>query len=226
MRGEGWSVKRIAAKLAVSPASVSNWVSDLELTSRATEHRDRIAREARALGNARSVAHARARRLLAQEDGRERAQRGDPLHAMGCMLYWAEGAKDRNSVTFVNSDADMLAFFYRFLRDCYGVQQDDITFSVNCHLNNGLSLDEIQAWWLQRLSLPPSCLRQATVNVPSVVSSAKRRTLPFGTGRLSVNSTQLVQSLFGAIQEYADIDRPAWIDIPRKRDPLASRQPL
>ena len=35
----------------------------------------------------------------------------------GCMLYWAEGAKERNVVKFANSDAAMVRFFVRFLRE-------------------------------------------------------------------------------------------------------------
>ena len=38
--------------------------------------------------------------------------------------------------------------------------------------------------------------------------------LPYGTGRvLVVHSTFIVQSIYGAIQEYAGIDRPEWLDL-------------
>jgi hypothetical protein len=37
--------------------------------------------------------------------------------------------------------------------------------------------------------------------------------LPYGTGRLSVHSTDVIQSIYGAIQEYAGIDRPEWLDL-------------
>ena len=50
----------------------------------------------------------------------------------GCMLYWGEGSKKRNSVQFTNSDADMLELFLRFLRQCYGVLDERVAFSVNC----------------------------------------------------------------------------------------------
>jgi len=32
------------------------------------------------------------------------------------MLYWAEGAKQRNSLKITNSDPELLAFFANFLR--------------------------------------------------------------------------------------------------------------
>ena len=35
--------------------------------------------------------------------------------------------------------------------------------------------------------------------------------LPYGTCRLSVHSTAIVQHIYGAIQEYAGFDRPEWL---------------
>jgi hypothetical protein len=106
----------------------------------------------------------------------------------------------------------MLVLFRDFLRQCYDVADEQIALTVNVHLGNGLTLSEIESWWLDRLALPRSCLRQAIVNRPSRASQRKRRTLPYGTVGLRVSSTFIVQSIYGAIQAYAGIDRPAWLD--------------
>jgi hypothetical protein len=127
------------------------------------------------------------------------------------MLFWAEGSKARNNATLTNSDPDLLLVFRRFLRQCYAVPDERLAFSVNCFLGNGLSLEEIEAHWLDALELPRSCLRAATVNTPSSASRKRGRTLVHGTGRLSVSSTAVVQSIYGAIQEYAGFDRPEWL---------------
>jgi hypothetical protein len=60
-------------------------------------------------------ASARAAREAAQRHGRELARQAEFLRPQGCMLYWAERAKTRNSVLFTSSDADMLELFLRFL---------------------------------------------------------------------------------------------------------------
>ena len=102
----------------------------------------------------------------------------------------------------------------RFLRRSFDVPDEKIAFSVNCFLGNGLSLAEIEDWWLTRLALPPASLRKAAVNRASSASAGRRgHTLPYGTGRVTVCSTFIVQSIYGAIQEYAAIDRPEWIDL-------------
>jgi hypothetical protein len=128
------------------------------------------------------------------------------------MLYWAEGSKDRNAVKLTSSDPDLLALFVRFMRRCYDVAPDRIALSVNCHLNNGLELSETESWWLQRLELPQGSLRKATVNSPSQASRWRHNVLVYGTARVTVYSTAIVQSIYGAIQEYAGIERPEWVD--------------
>jgi hypothetical protein len=44
------------------------------------------------------------------------------LHQAGCMLYWAEGSKARNTLKFANSDRQMVRFFRHFLTDALGVR--------------------------------------------------------------------------------------------------------
>jgi hypothetical protein len=106
----------------------------------------------------------------------------------------------------------MHRLFLRFLRECYALADAQITPRINCHLNNGLSLAEIEAWWLGELGLPPTCLRGASVNRASSASRWPRNVLVYGTACLGVHSTFLVQSIYGAIQEYGGFERPEWLD--------------
>ncbi len=130
------------------------------------------------------------------------------------MLYWAEGAKSRNTVKLVNSDVHLLRFFVRFLRACFGLSSQDFRLHLNVYLNNGLSIEEIERHWLQALELPRSCLRKHIVDFkPTSSSGQKRSKLPYGVCTLCVNrSTRIVQHIYGAIQEYAGFDRPEWLD--------------
>jgi hypothetical protein len=215
-REEGLPIKAIARTLAVSPDSVSRWVRDVPLTAaqeRALRDANPIFNRQRS-GNAASSSRARSRRREAQDHGRRLAAGGDPLHHCGCMLFWAEGSRSRNQVCFTNADADMVALFLRFLQRCYGVTDDRVRITINVHLGNGLALESVEAWWLSRLALPRSSLLPSVVDRPSRASRRKRRTLPYGTVRVSVFSTWIVQSIYGAIQAYTGIDRPEWLDLP------------
>jgi hypothetical protein len=213
-RIQGMSVKQIAAHLGISSSTASRWLRDVPLSGdqvAALKERN-PALNGQMLGARRLAEKARAARAAAQDHGRELAIRGDPRHLAGCMLYWAEGSKSRNKVTFTNSDVDMVRKFLRFLRECYGVDDDRMTLSVNVHLGNGLTLAEIESWWLSELALSPACLRKAAVNRTSSSSLGRRPPLIYGTARLGTASTSIVQSIYGAIQAYGDFVRPVWLD--------------
>jgi hypothetical protein len=48
--------------------------------------------------------------------------------------------------------------------------------------------------------------------VPSSSRQRRGHILPYGTARLDVHSVFVIQSIYGAIQEYAGFERPAWLD--------------
>jgi hypothetical protein len=103
-------------------------------------------------------------------------------------------------------------FFVGFLRTCSGVEDHSIRLDCNLFADHIERQKEIEQFWLDTLELPRSCLRKSTVNVYSKYSQKLRRNrLPYGTIRVCVHSTEIVQSIFGSIQEYGGFERPAWL---------------
>jgi hypothetical protein len=217
MRQGGRPIKRIAAELGVSPGSVVLWTSDIVLTSEqiaANLYRNGgpwDPERLRAATAARS-AQCRARRAEAQEEGRQRARRSDALHHAGCMLYWAEGGKGMSTVQFSNSDPQMTRLFRRFLTDALDVPVERIRLSLNVYTNNGMTIEEVERYWLGLLDLPRSCVRKHTLNhTPTSSSGRAKNKLPYGVCTLRVHSTHVLQHIYGAIQEYGGFDEPAWL---------------
>jgi hypothetical protein len=129
------------------------------------------------------------------------------------MLYWAEGAKTRNTIKFANSDPQMVLLFRRFLTEALAVELDEIVMTLNVYTNNGLSIEEIERYWLDLLALPATAVRKHTLNhMPTSSSGRAKNKLPYGVCTLRVGSTWLLQHIYGAIQEYAGFDEPAWLD--------------
>jgi transposase-like protein len=221
-REEGLPYKQIARRLGVSPESVHNWARDIPISE---EHRKRnlahmTPKSEVVMKRAKSWSETnRRRRREFQADGRRRARAGDALHEAGCMLYWAEGAKDRNCLSLANSDPHMVRFFKDFLVTCFHLAPDDFSMKLNVYLGNGLSIGEIEDHWLGILELPRTCLRKHVVNhFPTSSSGKKTDRLPYGVCALSVRrSTPLVQHIFGAIQEYGGFDQPRWLDGPPRK---------
>jgi len=60
--------------------------------------------------------------------------------------------------------------------------------------------------------LPPASLRRSIVNRHSRSSGRKRlNRLPYGTCRITLHRAAVVQSIYGAIQEYGGFERPEWL---------------
>jgi len=214
LRRQGMSIIVIAKLLKVAKSSVSDWCRDISLTEDQEEalrySNERY--EAQAKGAKANVEIHREKRRLYQEEGRQKAREGDALHLAGCMLYWAEGAKDRSRVVLVNSDADMLKTFMQFLRESLNVPENKLKFAITCYLNNGLSQLEIEQYWQNLLQLPQEQMFKTAINNTPKSSQQKGRKLLYGMCAINVNSVRYAQHIFGAIQEYIGIDKPEWLD--------------
>ncbi len=129
------------------------------------------------------------------------------------MLYWAERTKCRNTAGLTNSDRALLVMFRRFLTESLGVEESAIAVRLNVYTNNGLSLMEVERYWLEWLELPHTCLRKHQLDhTPTSSSGRARNKLPYGVCTLRVKrSTRLVQHIYGAIQEYGGFERPEWL---------------
>lgn len=214
LRQEGWSVKRIADYLGIAKGSVSTWCRDIVLTEEQKEamyEREEV-KEAQLRGSQTNKVMHREKRLGYQAEGRAKAREGDALHLAGCMLYWAEGKKSRVDIGFVNSDADMIILFMRFLRESLHVADENIRARFNCYLNENLTADEVERYWLDLLGLKSTNLTKSRFNAQPISSQQKGRKLMYGVCEVSVSSVRHVQHVYGAIQEYAKIERPEWLD--------------
>jgi transposase-like protein len=210
---DGASVKEIARRVDVAQSTVSRWVRDIELTEDQREALRIAAYNGHVKGRTMNSRLRREVRVMAQEEGRILAAQRDPEFVAGCMLYWAEGSRQRNSLRFTNSDPEMVRFFVRFLRRFWNLDDTDLRITCNLFADHVETQREIEDFWLDVASLPRSCLCKSTVNVYSKYSKKKRQNkLPYGTCRIVVSRTRIVQSIFGAIQEIGGFTRESWLE--------------
>lgn len=214
-RTEGASIKDIARRVGVSVSSVSLWVRDIELTpeQHAALAMRNVAHNRQMSGTWKQAASRRLERIAYQEQGRAEARGADPLYVAGCMLFWAEGGKHRNSLRFTNSDPEMIRFFAKFLRSSFDVENEAFRLTCNLFADHVERQREIERFWLDVAGLPESCLCRSAVNVYSKYSQKKRKNkLPYGTCRITVCRTRVVQAIFGGIQEIGGFTREGWLE--------------
>lgn len=215
MRREGQSIKEIAKKLEVARSCVSVWVRDIELSPNQreflVERQKQFVSDLNRQGGGGSQHNRKVaiqQRLAYQQEGREYAKRGEPLHRIGCMLYWAEGAKHRNRIIFVNSDPNMMVIFIRFLRQCLHVSDEKMRLKLHCHTDDVESQNAMKKFWLEKLGFKSDCFGKVIVTPGSKIRNNR---LENGICTVYLGSTQLTMHIFGAIQEYTGIEKPEWL---------------
>ena len=208
------SVREVAAAVGVSRGTASLWLRDVPL---APDQRAALAARnpiysSQTTGADAKAAIARVRRARWQQEGRVRARERDPDYVAGCMLYWAEGTKDRNQLRLTNSDPSMIGFFARFLRRQFAVPDDRFRVWCNLFADHQDRQAAVENFWLAVVGVSRACLRKSAVNVYSRYTKRKRTNLLlYGTCQLIVCSTEVVQTIYGSIQELGGFDRPEWL---------------
>lgn len=214
LRRDGLAVREIADRLKVSKGSISRWVRDIELTE---EQVLRLARMNPAING--QMSGARARKELAHEErlrcqlvGREMSRSGDLDFISGCALYWAEGHKNRNTLSFCNTDEEMMKLFLRFLRKNFGVENREIAMKLKFYSGNGLAFEDAIKHWLDILGLDQSCVRKSQVDIIRGDGYGKKvGRRPYGVCYITVGRYDVLQKIFGAIQELYHFERPGWL---------------
>jgi post-segregation antitoxin (ccd killing protein) len=212
LRLEGASIREIEQRLGVARSSVSRWVSGIELTPQQLAELERRSGAGALAGAAVNAERARNRRREWQEEGARRARAGGPSYISGCMLYWGEGSKSRSTVELTNSDVALVRVFADFLRQHFDVPDESMRLRCNLFADHATDQSAIERHWLDALRLPRTSLLTSRVNRYSKYSQKKRtNSLPYGTVRLAVHSTRILQTIYGSIQEIGGFERPEWL---------------
>jgi hypothetical protein len=107
----------------------------------------------------------------------------------------------------------MVRYFVDFLRECFALSDDEISIRCYLYADHLVEQARIEEYWLDALALPHTSLRRSIVNVYSKYSKRKRvGNLPYGTCRVVVSKTWVIQTIFGSIQEIGGFTRDAWLE--------------
>ena len=60
----------------------------------------------------------------------------------------------------------------RFLRECFALTSEDVTFRLNVYTNNGMNIDEVEFFWMELLGLSR---RSARKHVDQPLSDVQQR---------------------------------------------------
>ena len=160
LRQSGESIKVIANRLNVSPASVSEWCRDIKLSdeqTRVLEKRTRdplYGKRQAYLEKVKSIKDKKILKLFNQGKEEIGNLTTRELFLTGIALYWAEGFKKDNQAGFANSDYRMIRIFLRWLKECFGYGIDDLSFRITLNASHKHRVGEIQKRWSELLIIP------------------------------------------------------------------------
>lgn len=215
LRKNGESISSIAKKLSVSKGSVSVWCSDIQLTDEQRvklEMKNPVFR-GKNNGAMKNKEKALELRKKYQEQGKEIAKKYDKDidFAIGCALYWAEGNKDRKVFGVSNLDISLLLRIKKWAIKYFGCENEKFKIQINAYLNNGVTINDMINYWTDNLSIP-------VVNVGKIIAreryySGKNRKKKqiYGICQLRYCDVEIVQKIFGAIQEIMKIKMEEWV---------------
>lgn len=138
LRKKGYSLNEIAASVNVSKSTVSNWVRELKLTSRA---KSRLLKKIK-IGQFISAENKKnkTRRILENYKNNAILQikktklNKSTIRSLCAMIYWCEGAKNPLSgVSFTNSDPKLVSTFLKLLREGFEVNEKKFSPCVHLH---------------------------------------------------------------------------------------------
>lgn len=154
LRQQGFSYGEILRHIPVAKSTLSLWLRSVGLSKR-TRHV--LSEKKRLAGLRGGAARHNQRTALVQkvfdackQDIQHITSR--ELLLMGVMLYWAEGAKEKDAypgsgIRFANSDARMIRLFLVWLMKSARISQKEIFFSLYIHSNQKDDIGRHRRYW-------------------------------------------------------------------------------
>lgn len=81
----------------------------------------------------------------------------DPFWLLGTLLYWTEGAKEKEweksaQIKFANMDLEMHKLFREWLKKYFNVSEEDLRYELYIHEKANISAAKV--FWTKNLAIP------------------------------------------------------------------------
>lgn len=202
LRKSGLSIRKIFKILSVSKSSVSFWVRGVQLTQAQKKQlsENGVKKEIIELRRITRLNNENKRRQYIIDEAKKQIPKlsDKDLWLIGSLLYWAEGRKKTvNTVTFSNSDPEMIKFMMTFFRKVCNVPENK--FRGHIHIHPHLDHKKAEAYWSDLTQIPPNQFFK-TYRKMNKASKHKRDSLPLGTLDVYICSGELFLKIKGWVE--------------------------
>ena len=210
LRKQGKSYNQISQVLKIPKGTLSYWFGNLKISSKAQEkilkrtHQLNLERLIKRNKNQTVLAKERALIIRAEAKQESISLMNEPLFLSGLSLYWAEGYKKGadgskwKSVSFANSDPDMIKVIMKFFRKF--LVYDDRRIKIQLMAHKNISIDNAITFWSDLTKIPKKQFIKSYVGI-SKASKGKREPnrLTHGTIHIKINDVKLFFRVIGWI---------------------------
>ena len=137
--------------------------------------------------------------------GKSQASKNEPLHTKACILYWAEGTKNRNTFGFTNCDAETHKLMVAFLRHYFPDQSKKLKARINFYPSASNTYENVKDYWMKELTLSAENFYNPT-DRSKYYKQPKINKYPNGILQLQLGSTEIVHHILGGINHYIGKD--------------------
>ena len=203
LRKKGYSYSEILKEINVSKDTISRWCRDVKLTK---PQLLRLYKKKYSGGLRGCIIGAKKKQKEREkltskliEEGRKEVGRISKRDKFitGIAMYFAEGSKGDDSVSFSNSDPRAIKFMVDWFREICKVPEEKFRCSLYIHDN----LDEVKAkkYWSNLIKIPLSQFRKSYIvkNNPWRLRKVKHK---YGVFRLTISNVNLHRKIMGWIE--------------------------
>ena len=185
LRKTGMSYSQIKNKLKVSKSTLSAWLRGMPLSEKRIKELQadspmRIERYRNTMRRKRETRWGGVFNQISKDIGKLSERE---FFLAGLFLYWAEGGKtERFSLTFSNTDPDMMVFFVKWMKKCLKVKEKDM--HVKIHLYKDMNINDFQNFWAKKLKVSRKTFEKPYIKDSKLVNLSYRN--GFGKGTCNV----------------------------------------
>ena len=185
LRKRGMSYSQIKSELGISKSTLSGWLNGMPLSDEKIRELGamnpmRIERYINTMRKKREERWSSVFEVVSKDIGKLSKRE---LFIAGLFLYWAEGGKtEKYSISFSNTDPDMIVFFVHWLEECMSVKKNDM--HIKLHLYKDMDIKEYQNFWAQKLKVKESNFEKTYIKDSKLVNLTYKN--GFGKGTCNV----------------------------------------
>lgn len=185
--GSGLSMRAVAVQLNVSINAVTYVLRKQKVARRSASETNRIAFNAKPPSFSVNPSSSKS---------------DQALHAIGAMLYWAEGhdTDKAQGVDFANCDPDTVKMFLAFLRTRYTLDENRLRIFLYCYANQDVSA--LINFWSITLHIPASQFTKPYVRADFRETG---RRMPYGLVHVRYSDKKLLLDIRKLIESYVQL---------------------